>query len=252
MATQVSSSAFRTAKSLRRLIFEDASLGGSVVREGVMPVEMVGRDVQHDRDLGMKGLDRLQLKAADLQHDPGFVGGALDKSDGRRSDVAANQRLSRPPAAMISPASVVVVVLPFEPVMATMWPFEESRRQFHFADDGNAALAGLHQLRHVERDARADDDQVLVAKCALAVLPGLDADAVIEQQRNLVAKLLFRLGIGDGNARACFCRNRALATPDLPSPTTSTRLPLNPSMSSAPKPRHCATFAGAASATSTW
>ena len=59
-----------------------------------MAVEMVRRDVQHHRDLRMKGLDRLQLKAADLQHDPGVIGGAFDKGNRRRADVSADQRLA--------------------------------------------------------------------------------------------------------------------------------------------------------------
>ena len=50
--------------------------------------------------------------------------------------------------------------------------------------------------------ARADNDQVLFVESALAVISGLDHDAAVEQQRYLVRQFLFRLGVGDGNARA--------------------------------------------------
>ena len=56
------------------LVLEDASLGCGVVFERMVAVEMIGRDVQHYGDLGAKGLDGLQLKAADLEDNPGIVG----------------------------------------------------------------------------------------------------------------------------------------------------------------------------------
>ena len=80
--------------------------------------------------------------------------------------------------------------------------FQKARCQFDFADDRNAARARMDELRHVERHARADDDEVLIAEGALAVLAGFDADAVIEQHRNFLAQKLRGLGVGDGNVRA--------------------------------------------------
>ena len=153
-----------------------------------MAVQMVRRNVEHDGDVRMEALDGLQLEAADLQHDPVSSG-----AESRRNVIAGVPMLPptsalRPPAARISPARVVVVVLPFEPVMATMFALQKSRRQLDFADHGNAERARLHQLRHVERNARADDDQVLIAKCALAVLAGFNADAVVEQQQESPAR----------------------------------------------------------------
>ena len=108
----------------------------------------------------------------------------------------------RPPAEMISPASVVVVVLPLEPVMATMWPFRNRAASSTSPITGMPALARVYQLRNVEGHARTDDDQVLIAKCAFAVLSGFHADAVIEQQRDFLAKLLLRSGVGDGDLGA--------------------------------------------------
>ena len=48
-ATVVGSSALSTAKSLGALVFEDARLGADIVRQGVVAVEMIGRDVEDQR-----------------------------------------------------------------------------------------------------------------------------------------------------------------------------------------------------------
>src|SRR5579864_5750873 len=45
------------------LVLEDARLGVDVGVERAMAVEMVRRDIEHDRNFGPKGLDGLQLKA---------------------------------------------------------------------------------------------------------------------------------------------------------------------------------------------
>jgi hypothetical protein len=63
-------------------------------------------------------------------------------------------------------------------------------------------------LWHIKRNAGTDDDQILVAKCALAVVSGLDTDSAVEQQRNLLRELLFRLGVGDGDARSQLFQKR--------------------------------------------
>ena len=97
-------------------------------------------------------------------------------------------------------------------------PLEESRRQLHFADHRNAEFASVHQLRHVERDARADDDQVLIAKRPLTVLPGLNVDALIQQQRNLLAKLLLGLGIRDRDLRAALLQKQSAGHAGFPQP----------------------------------
>ena len=87
-----------------RFDFENARLGGRVILEGVMAVEMVARDVQHHRDMRMEGHDGFELKAADLQHDPADVGGAIGEGNRRSADVATDQ-VAVPPAATMSPGA---------------------------------------------------------------------------------------------------------------------------------------------------
>ena len=190
----------QNGKIVRALVLENTGLGGGVILERVVPVKMVGGDIQHHRNPGMKALDGLQLEAADLQHHPGIVGGTLDEGDRRRSDISADQRL---------PASGRNNFtrqrggrgLPVGAGDGDDLAFEKARSQFHLADDGDTQRTRLHQLRNIEGHARTDDDQVLIAEGAFAMLSGLDGDAMIEQQRNLVTELLLRFGVGDGHPR---------------------------------------------------
>ena len=83
----------------------------------------------------------------------------------------------------------MVVVLPFDPVMATMRPGQKLRREFDLADHGLAQRARLHQRRRIHGNSGTDHDQILPAERALAVPAGLDGDAVIEQHGNFVAQV---------------------------------------------------------------
>ena len=154
-----------------------------------MAVQVIRRDVEHDGDFGTEGLNRLQLEAG-ISSTITVSALAVGEGDRRGADVAAHQ--GRNSAGLrISPAKVVVVVLPFDPVMATIGP-GELRRQFDLADDRFAELARLHQRRRINRNTRADHDQVLVAKGTLAVASGLDRDAMIEQSGNLACAARLR------------------------------------------------------------
>ncbi len=93
----------------------------------------------------------------------------------------------RPPEAMISPVSVVVVVLPLEPVMATIVSLQEARGQLDFADDRNAEAARVLQRSDIAGNAGAYHNQILIAEGALAVLAGFHRNAAVEQRRNFVA-----------------------------------------------------------------
>ena len=60
---------------------------------------------------------------------------------------------------------------------------EEAGGQFEFADDGQAEALDLDEFGRVERNAGADDDEVLTAEGEQAVAAGLDHDAFFEQGR---------------------------------------------------------------------
>ena len=72
---------------------------------------------------------------------------------------------------------VVVVVLPFEPVMATIVALEKAAGQFQLADDGEAELLSLFDFGGIEWHAGGDDDQILAAEGQEAMAAGLNHDA---------------------------------------------------------------------------
>ena len=86
--------------------------------------------------------------------------------------------------------------------MASDLALEEARSQFEFADDGQAEALDLHQFRRVERDAGADDDQILTAEGEQAVAAGLDHDALFEQRGDVLGERLGAAHVGDGDLRA--------------------------------------------------
>ena len=94
----------------------------------------------------------------------------------------------------ILPMSVVVVVLPLDPVTATTAP---SRKRLASSSSPRMvwpkALA-WGDLRGFERHAGRDDDQVLAAEGEEAVTARLDHDAGVEQGGDLLGERPLRIG----------------------------------------------------------
>ncbi len=86
--------------------------------------------------------------------------------------------------------------------MARILPLQKARGQFEFADDGAAEVAGLHQLGRVERNAGADDDEVLAAEGQQAVTAGFDVDALFQQRGNVFGQGFGAADVGDGDLGA--------------------------------------------------
>ena len=74
---------------VRGLVFEDAQLGLAIFANRAIAIEMVGREVEPDANLGMKIADRFELKRTDFhgQHSEVFV--LAGRFDERFADVAA-------------------------------------------------------------------------------------------------------------------------------------------------------------------
>src|SRR6516162_8140293 len=128
----------------------------------------------------MKGGDGLELKAADLQYHPRVVSRALDEADGWSSNVAADERCSSAGCEK-GTCQCRRGRLSVGAGDCNGAAFQESSREFKFANHGSTAFDGTNQLRHIHRHAGADDNEVLFAEGAFAVLSGLDPDTVIEQ-----------------------------------------------------------------------
>ena len=101
--------------------------GGGIVFEGAVAVEVVGSDVENHGDPGVK-LSMVSSWKLETSSTVQRVRrcSSIDQLDDRQADVAADQR-GLAGVAKILPHSVVVVVLPFEPVIATPCPGESGR-----------------------------------------------------------------------------------------------------------------------------
>ena len=125
---------------VRVLRGKDALLGQRVVLESAVAVEVVGRDVEDDGDVGMELLRAFELKAGNLEHRPGLVGALVDEGHDRHADVAADQGgnagLFQDFAEQRGGGGFAVGAGDGEDLA-----FEKARGQFQFADDGQAEAA---------------------------------------------------------------------------------------------------------------
>ena len=121
------SSAFRTAKSPGRWVSKRRALGGGVVLERVVAVQMILRDVQRQRDVRAKFeiVSSWKLESSST----------FQPSSRELSIMAVTGTPILPPTCTVTPDSrrmwpirLVVVVLPLEPVMPMVRPSETGRR----------------------------------------------------------------------------------------------------------------------------
>ena len=78
-----------TAKSLLPLVREQAPFRLHVPLESLMPVEMIGRDVQRRSNMGAKCFGGFQLKTGKLQNVPLRIARRGHERSRRSADVAA-------------------------------------------------------------------------------------------------------------------------------------------------------------------
>src|SRR5215831_6333178 len=134
---------------------------------------------------------------------------------------------ANPAAVMISPTSVVVVVLPFDPVMATIGPVRNRAAssispmtvspRVRACTSGGASTGtpGLTTIRSCPRKVRSPCPPVST------VMP-------LSSRTGISLRSSSPLLVSETETLApCRFRNNADATPDFPRPTTSTRFPFS-------------------------
>ena len=132
-----------------------------------------------------------------------------------------------PASAKILPSREVVVVFPFEPVIATILPCRN-----RLANSSSPIIGGpirpegphLLQLRRVVRHARRHHNQVLPPEREQPMPARLHHDPRVQQRRNLLRQRHRAARIRHRHPRPWSRRNSAAAIPLFPNPTTSTRL----------------------------
>src|SRR5262249_51181552 len=151
--------------------------------ERAVAIEMVGRDIEVDRDLWMKSLDRLQLEAGDLENVPSIICGLPDEFDHWGPNIAADHgllsRMRQNLARKGRRSRLTIRSGDGDDVAA-----QKARGKFDLADDLDAELAGLDQVGCIHWHAGADNDQVLVAEGAFALAAGLDSNPFVQKLRD--------------------------------------------------------------------
>ena len=167
----------------------DPRLVRDVSLVAAVPVEMIGRDREHDRDLRVERLRARELERRHLGDQHVDARRRPRRSAAGRRCPAATAR--RPDALSISAVSVVTVVLPLVPVTATIGAVGPFAGQIDLAADRHAArraaatsagwstrTSGLGTTRSAAPTARADrvgrrrlDERARRARVASATRP---------------------------------------------------------------------------------
>ena len=158
---------------VRALVLEDAELRGAVGLEVAVAVEVVGRQVEEDGDLGPERLDVLELEARELAHDPRVFGDCAVEAGERTADVPGH---GDGPAGGSKDGAEQLARrrFPVRPGHPDDGVREQARAELHLAPDGEAARAcggregclardsgALHQQVHAVKERgvhRAEDD----------------------------------------------------------------------------------------------
>ena len=150
--------------------------------------------------LGRNCVSGFKLEAGNLEHRPAVLAGFVDQGDDGHADVSANldaeMRGGEDFSAEAGGGGLAVRAGDGEGLAD-----EEARGQFQFADDGQAEIAHLNELGSIERNAGADDDEVLAAEGKQAVASGFDHDALVEQRGNILGERGGTADVGDSHLR---------------------------------------------------
>ena len=143
----------------RRLVQEDSRLGVQVRREAAVSIEMVRRHVEHRGHARVEGLGRFELEARHLTHDEA-VGTERERvSRERHADVAAHEHwtglLGEQRARERGGRRLAVGPGDRDGVRLHRAP-----AQLQLTDDRDALRSGRHHQGRIERNPRAQDDQV--------------------------------------------------------------------------------------------
>ena len=201
-------------KVVAPLILKDARLRIHVSLKRPVPVQMIGRHVQHHGNLRTKRLNRLQLKTRNFQHNHGLPRRPLRQRNRRSTNVPADQRRQSARRQNLA-RQRRRRSLPVRPSNRHNRPRQKLRRQFNLANHRLAHGPRLHQHRRIHRNPRTHHNQILPAKRALSVPARLDRNPMIEQRRNLIPQFISALGIGNRNPRPMRLQKQRRSHPGL-------------------------------------
>ena len=188
-----------------------------------MPVQMVGRKVEHHRHVRAEIVNAFQLKAAQLGDKPRAGLGVVHRRAQGIADVAAHKG-GEPGGLQHVAQQRGGGGLAVRSGNAHQRSFQKPGGGLDFRINGNHPLARRLKLRQVPGHAGADHDELVPQKRFLALRPEFQPDFILEELRQEVAK--FRRGLASVTVTTAprRARARATASPLRARPTTSTRL----------------------------
>lgn len=180
------------------LVFGDASLGGGVVLEVAVAVQVVGCDVEHEGDVGVEAADGFELEGGDFEDVPGAGGAEFDEIDNGEADVATDEGLplgvGEDMAEQRGGGGFAIGAGDGDDVS-----LERLGGEFELAQQRCAEAENLLDLRRGERDAGGEDDEVLAAEGEHAVAAGFDHHAGFEEGGDFVGEGVGGAGVRDGD-----------------------------------------------------
>ena len=166
-----------------------------------MAVEVIGRDVQQHSDVQARVLDRLELEARKLEHDPVVGRDLIDTIEDGVADVAADDDGPRPRRKHFARQRgrrrlAVRARDPDDRARA------QAEKEFDLARDPNAARARLLQQFRVPRHARTRVHDVDAVEHRGVMAAESVFDSLRRHLREGRAQLLVRFAIGDAHGLA--------------------------------------------------
>jgi len=182
------------------LIREDALLGSDIIFQVAVTIEVVRRNVEDRSDIRAELIRSLQLEAGNFEYRPAIFAGFINQGDNGDANVASNLDLEMGGGEDFSTEAGgggLAVRAGNRNGLAD----EEARSQFQFSDHGQAKIVHLDELGGIERNAGADDDQVLAPEGEQAVTSRLHHDALVQQRGKIVSERGGAAHVGDSNQR---------------------------------------------------
>ena len=181
--------ALTTAQSLAVLVREDAGLGRRVLRRVGMPIEMIGRKVQQHGDPRMEGVGRSRAESCWPRRRGSCRRSRHRPARSARTPMLPPTSTRCPPASSIRPVSVVVVDLPFVPVIATTRPRSQRDASSSSPITGTPGRARALDRRLSRRHAGAQHDEIGAGE-GLGTCRPVRADACARAARSSSANRL--------------------------------------------------------------
>ena len=204
---------------------EDPGLGRDVALEGGVTVEVVGGEVEPDRDVGVEAVGALELEARDLDREDRLAPSSPPRSRSGESRCCRPPGRRAPAASRTAPRPAVVVDLPLVPVMAARRPRRWRKASSISAitsTPASRAACSSGRSHGTPGDTTTIEAPAKVSGRCPPSSRRIPFSRSLRTSSGSWSSVLRSVATTEAPRRA---RNSAAATPDRASPTTTTETP---------------------------